>query len=308
MQHELKFFKAFREDVKLAERLFDSKGSSPRHIILLLHDALEFLFYECLLLNEVDIYENGQNTIGFDKAYNLLVKSGYRLPYVATIREIQKLRGDAKHHAQDVGWGKLSQLVQRWSIICVCVAWDMISPVADGEDLDWAATEYSKAQHSLYQRARNKDWGMALRHLIAAFVHKKCDMSQSVSRPVGPIEQNLVPAFGTLSVLMSNGPGSQVFQSQMANIERLIKSEALKEACETLADVYSLLELENPTQFDVSSAVFITERLALASGRRYGRRGMSWHKWSSSDTSRNTSIERSVPPFTAASAVGNSAH
>ena len=67
MLHKLKFYRAAREDAMLAKKLLIGKKCNPRHVIVLFHDTLEFLLYEYLQLLGIDIYDNGQNTIGLDR-------------------------------------------------------------------------------------------------------------------------------------------------------------------------------------------------------------------------------------------------
>ncbi len=284
MLHELKFYRAAREDALLTEKLLLDKECNPRHVIVLFHDTLEFLFYECLQLLDIDIYENGQSTIGFNKALNMLIKAEYRPCYVATIREIQKLRGDAKHHAQDVSWDKVEQISQRWQVICVCLTWDLISPIASTEHFEWAANLYAVSQHSLYQRSRNKDWESACRHLMMAVAHKKCNIDKSVCRRRGEFPDHLSKEYEYLEGILGSGVGRQAFLPHRDTIREAVNREDWKESCGLLSMVYSALEGENPTQFDVDSAKFITPALALADASRLGRSGMSWCKLSQGDT------------------------
>jgi hypothetical protein len=83
------------EDLATAQQTIDSDPSNRRHVVNLIFDALEFTFYEILLLNEQDIYQTGQNTIGFDAALNACKKLGIDIPLIGTVLAIHKLRGDA---------------------------------------------------------------------------------------------------------------------------------------------------------------------------------------------------------------------
>ncbi|MFC1794214.1 hypothetical protein ACFL3Q_11575 [Planctomycetota bacterium] len=303
MLHELKFYSSAREDIELIECLMEDKVCKPRHVIVLFHDALEFLMYECLQLLDVDIYENGQNTIGFDKALTAIIKSGYRPCYMATIREIQKLRGDAKHHAQDVEWPKVEQIAKRWKVICVCMTWDLISPSATAINLEWAAEQYSLSQYSLYQRCRNKNWQDACRHLLSAVSHKKCDIDQFVERPRGSVTVHLPKELRKLEQLFASGSARQDLLQHIGDIDQAIKTSDWEEACVHLSKVYSALEATNPTQFDVASARFLTPNLALAPASRVGKSGMSWCRWSNSDTKEYNEVSNAIQGF-----LGNQDH
>jgi hypothetical protein len=70
------FLKAALDDTQLVSELTGRGIGTPRHIVSLLHDALEFTLYECLLAIDRDIYRNGQNTIGLDAAVSLCKARG----------------------------------------------------------------------------------------------------------------------------------------------------------------------------------------------------------------------------------------
>ncbi len=283
MHHELKFYRSAFEDVKLANTLQKTQKCQPRHVIILFHDALEFLMYEALQLSEIDIYQNGQNTIGFDKALTEVNKLGYNLCYMATIRELQKLRGDAKHHAQDVEWNKIEEISKRWEIACSCLIWDMISQAVNPNEFDWPFQKFSKSQYTLYQRERNKNWESAARHLLTAIIHKKCDVDLISARPKGLFivpTQKLV-----LSMIdhFNKGVSSESVLLKKDEIIQFFKSSLWEEACDILSKIYSSIDYSDPIIFNKTNAVFITDNLALADGYR-GNAGMSWSKWSKSDT------------------------
>src|SRR5260370_3335540 len=97
---EFPYLRAGLEDAETAQRFITSNVLKRRHLVCLMFDSLEFIFYEILLLNEIDIYKSGQNTIVFDEALEKCRNLPVDIPLIGTIRKIQKLRGDAKHHAQ----------------------------------------------------------------------------------------------------------------------------------------------------------------------------------------------------------------
>jgi hypothetical protein len=64
------WLRACIEDYALAARL-SLEPAQSRHAVCLMHDAIEFLLYEILLLTEHDIYNDGQHTIGFRFPYSV---------------------------------------------------------------------------------------------------------------------------------------------------------------------------------------------------------------------------------------------
>jgi len=281
------------DDMDFAENLMKKRSCKPRHIIILFHDVLEFLMYEALQVNDIDIYNNGQNTVGFDKALSLLIKLNYKPSYMATIREIQKLRGDAKHHAQDVDWSKLEELEKRWQIICVCITWDLVSPAAKDVDLVWAAERYSNSQYSLYRKSRNNNWELACHHLLAAIVHKKCDIDNYLERPVGQLDNNLNVSIKTAGEMFKRDAGKAEWAASEPKIIKAIGTSDWVRVSDELAKIYSLLESSNPTIFDSESATFLTRRLALANGSRF-KGGTAWTEKAGRDTVGYVSASESI--------------
>jgi hypothetical protein len=85
------------------EAMAKSKEIDPanrRHSVLLLEEAFEFAFYQKLDMLGQDVYRTGQKTIGIDSAIGLIRQEGIGLLFLNAVRKVQKLRGDAKHHAQ----------------------------------------------------------------------------------------------------------------------------------------------------------------------------------------------------------------
>ena len=111
------YLRAALEDLQVAQRYASTDQPNRRHVICLMFDALEFIFYEILLLREKHIYRSGQNTIGFDDALDACRRLPIAIPLIGTIRNLQKHRGDAiiRHHLalftsyrrqRNVGWQK----------------------------------------------------------------------------------------------------------------------------------------------------------------------------------------------------------
>ena len=99
--NSLPYLEASIEDFH--EAMAKSKEIDPanrRHSVLLLEEAFEFAFYQKLDMLGQDVYRTGQKTIGIDSAIGLIRQEGIGLLFLNAVRKVQKLRGDAKHHAQ----------------------------------------------------------------------------------------------------------------------------------------------------------------------------------------------------------------
>ena len=114
---EYPFLKAAVEDVHELHFCAARKTPNRRHVICLMFDAIEFVLYETLLLNDRDIYKSGQNTIGFDDSLKECQRLGVEIPLIGTVRQIQKHRGDAKHHAQTPDENAYQRLLGNFEII-----------------------------------------------------------------------------------------------------------------------------------------------------------------------------------------------
>jgi hypothetical protein len=97
---EYPFLTAALEDLAEIELCTSRAVPNRRHVVCLMFDVLEFVLYEILILHGQDIYRSGQNTIGFDDALRACKELGVEIPRIGVVRDVQKHRGDAKHHAQ----------------------------------------------------------------------------------------------------------------------------------------------------------------------------------------------------------------
>jgi hypothetical protein len=168
---EFPYLKAALEDYTLALRLAAESGPNMRHVVLFMHDALEFLLYEVLLARGADIYSSGQNTIGFDDALQECKKRGVALPLIGTVRTIQKHRGDAKHHAQTPHGDAAERLSSSFQIIFSIIAYENFGQVLPREL--GHLLPFHLALFEVYRRERGQDWDKALTFGLRAFVHKR---------------------------------------------------------------------------------------------------------------------------------------
>ena len=128
-----RFLKAALDDMLLVSELTSRGIGTPRHIVSLLHDAVEFMLYESLLALDQDIYKNGQNTIGLDAAVSHCKTNGIDLPLLGTIRTIQKHRGDAKHHAQTPHEVAFAKMMGEFRIIASRLVYERFGQVLGSE-------------------------------------------------------------------------------------------------------------------------------------------------------------------------------
>ena len=155
------FLKAALEDVQLAFQLTRKDLGSPRHVVILLHDALEFLLYEVLLTHGQDIYKNGQSTIGLDAAITAAKQNAFTLPLIGTIRAIQKHRGDAKHHAQVPQQDALSRMVSEFRVIASLVIYEVFGRALGNEVQELGLLPYHVALYESYRKHRTHKWPLA---------------------------------------------------------------------------------------------------------------------------------------------------
>ena len=148
------FLKAALDDMLLASELSSRGIGTPRHIVSLLHDALEFILYEVLLTLDQDIYKDGQNTIGLNAAIGLCKTQPIDLPLLGTIRTIQKHRGDAKHHAQMPHEAAFARILGEFRIIASRLIHERFGQVLGREIEQLGLLPYHVALYECYRKYR----------------------------------------------------------------------------------------------------------------------------------------------------------
>jgi hypothetical protein len=156
------FLRAALEDLQAAQRYAALDRPNRRHIICLLFDALEFILYEILLLHEKDIYRGGQNTIGFDDALEACRKLPIEIPLIGTVRNLQKNRGDAKHHAQSPDDNAYDSIQRNLPVVISRLVYEQFEPVIGSIPPQLAIITHHVALFTFYRRRRNVDWPKAL--------------------------------------------------------------------------------------------------------------------------------------------------
>jgi hypothetical protein len=165
------FLKAALEDIQLASTLAARRIGSPRNVVCLLYDALEFILYEALLAVDYDIYKNGQNTIGLDGAISACNEVKIDLPLIGSIRAIQKHRGDAKHHAQTPHGTAFEKMLAEFRVIASRLVYERFGKSLDNDLRDFDLLPYPVALYESYRKYRTHQWDQAARFAIAALLH-----------------------------------------------------------------------------------------------------------------------------------------
>lgn len=166
------FLKAALEDMALVSELTRRELGTPRNIISLLHDALEFILYESLLAVNQDIYKNGQNTIGLDAAILRCKENDIELPLLGTIRAIQKHRGDAKHHAQTPHEAAFAKMVGEFRMIASRLIHERFAQALGAEIVGLGLLPHHVALYESYRKYRTHNWSLALRFALGSILHK----------------------------------------------------------------------------------------------------------------------------------------
>src|ERR1700722_13520109 len=167
---EYPFLKAALADIHVSSELRKADIGSARHVVCLFHDVIEFLLYECLMAQGVDIYKNGQNTIGLDEAIKACVQIGIPLPLQSTIRTIQKHRGDAKHHAQTPHEDAFQRMAADFPIIVSRVIHEQFGQVLAVEIGSLNLLPYHFALYLSFRKHRTHRWNEAFRCALGALL------------------------------------------------------------------------------------------------------------------------------------------
>jgi len=259
---EYPFLKVALEDMQLGAALASHKLASPRHVALLLHDALEFLLYEVLLALDQDIYKNGQNTIGLDAAISACKAIGVDLPLIGTIRAIQKQRGDAKHHAQVPQEEAMTRIVAQFRVIASRLIHERFGQALGAEVLDTLGLlPYHTALYESFRKYRTHNWPLASRLAIGALVHKHRSMmklpddyysggTRAASDLVGLLTAEMKVAY------LPPAPKNVIekFTSIPRALHELLGKNNVKDAAELAGGAYSDIDAVLPGIFDIKTA------------------------------------------------------
>jgi hypothetical protein len=284
---EYPFLAVALEDMRLASALAGPKSASPRHVVLLLHDALEFLLYEILLALDQDIYKNGQTTIGLDAAISACKTIGVHLPLIGTIRSIQKFRGDAKHHAQVPQKEPMDRIIAQFRVIVSRLVHEHFGQALAPEVLATVGLlPYHTALYESYRKYRTHNWGQASRLAIGALLHKHRSMMKLEDDfSGGALEVPALVAILGVEIDPSNLPPApqaivEKFSAIPGTLQQLLSKSNDRAAAEYAGGVYSEIDGVLPGIFDIAKAKMLTAYLVQPQRSRFIG---AWSKWSSGD-------------------------
>lgn len=293
------FLSAALDDIALSSDLARYSSGKPRHVVMLLHDALEFILYEVLQTMSEDIYKNGQNTIGLNRAISLCKEKGVELPLLGTIRTIQKHRGDAKHHAQTPHEKAFSRMLGEFRVIASRLIHEQFAE-ALGQDVDeLGLLPYHTALYDSYRKYRTHNWSEALRFSLSALLHKHRSLLNSPNDYSGG-RRKPVDLVGSLKSEVAGAdyppaPDGMIEEIKKlpAELEQLLEVNDLAKAAETAGIAYTKIDGLLPSIFDINKARRLTEHLVQPGGFSFGR-SMSWSRWQRGDTERKKDVGKEL--------------
>ena len=283
---EFPFLKAALEDLEELQLCASRETTNRRHVVCLMFDALEFVLYEILLLHERDIYRTGQNTIGFDDALRVCQGLGLEIPLIGTVRQIQKCRGDAKHHAQTPDETAYQRLLGNFEIIMSRLVHEQLHL----EDvLGDALTALPLLSHRLalfesYRRKRNHNWEQAYRFVLGALLRKHREMFGSGSDPAFDFVAGhtyqlpvLETEIAATDYTVAPRIAADELKNLVAKVREALANDGWKEAASLVGAAHSMTDNLLPGIFDIDRAQRLTSKLYQPTHFRYGK-PMLWSK------------------------------
>lgn len=282
------WLRASLEDYALATRLA-LEPTEARHAVCLMHDAIEFLLYEILLLTEHDIYNDGQHTIGFDGALTACEKKQIRIPLLGTVRTIQKQRGDAKHHAQRPDGNEFRRVVREFQILISQLVYEHFAESLAGGIRSLGLIPYHQSLYETYRKHRTHRWGLAMRAALGAILHKHRELVDLPEEyeTVSSEEPYKIVAALERDVKSANYPAARkeilnIVQTLPETLKQFLDKKDERGAAEYAGKGYLQIDEILPSAFDIKSARKLTSKLMQP---RDGIRGdHSWSKREPGDT------------------------
>lgn len=283
------FLKSALEDSKLLSEIASGKLGTPRHAVSLMHDAIEFVLYEVLLLSDQDIYRDGQHTMGLDSALAACQKLNIDIPLIGTIRAIQKHKGDAKHHAQVPHEQAFRKMLAEFRIVMSRFLYEQFGQ-ALGESLrQLELLPYHVALYDSYRKYRTHNWKLAVRFAVGAVLHKHRAI---LNLPDDYMSGRTQEVLKTIKLLESETQSTNYppAPKQILNFVRALPSALMKqvqnngleEAAEQAGKAYSQIDEIIPSIFDIRKARRITSHLVQVEFFTF--RAMSWSRWQRADS------------------------
>ena len=281
---EYPFLRAALEDAEELQLCASRETTNRRHVVCLMFDALEFVLYEILLLHDRDIYKSGQSTIGFDDALSVCKEIDIEIPLIGTIRQIQKHRGDAKHHAQTPDEPAYQRLIGNFGIIMARLVHEEFEGVLWDAPRSLPLLSHRVALFETYRRRRNHNWEQAYRFVLGALLRKHQAMFGNRS---GPVFNFAAGHPHQLDVLEKEIAGTDYsvapqtaadeLKTVVARIRKALGSNGWEEGALLVATVYSTIDKMLPGIFDIDRAQQLTPKLYQPEGFHYGK-PMVWSK------------------------------
>jgi hypothetical protein len=286
------FIKAGLEDAALVSEIVSGRIGTPRHVVCLMHDAIEFTLYEILLLENQDIYISGQHTIGLDRALEACRKLGIDIPLIGTIRAIQKHRGDAKHHAQVPHEGAYRKMIAEFRIVISRLIHEQFGRTLGETVKELGLLSYHSALYDSYRKYRNHNWNLALRYIIGALLHKHRSILKMPDNYISGGINNVLEVLRYFEeeVALAEYPPApreiiEFVRGLPSSLRELIQEEKFSEAAEIAGQAYSKLDKIMPTLFEIKDALIITAQLVKPKYFKYSK-AMAWTKFQRGDTKK----------------------
>jgi hypothetical protein len=286
------FLKAALEDCALVAQIASEGVGNPRHAVCLMHDSIEFVLYEALLLADYDIYKSGQNTIGLDNALAACRRCEIDIPLIGTIRSIQKHRGDAKHHAQTPHDDAFRKMLAEFPIVISRLVHEQFGSALRVAIKELDILPYHAALHASFRKYRTHSWKPALRFAVGAVLHKhRAILGLDDDYSTGKIHAALEIIKSIESeTRTANYPEAPVItintiKSLPEELRALIQANKTAQAAERASQVYSQIDEIFPSAFDIKNANKITSRLVQPYSIKTSGQ-MGWSKWQRGDTKK----------------------
>lgn len=284
------YLRAALEDYHLLEELVIRDLGTRRHAVILMYDVIEFALYEVLVAAGTDIYRDGQHTIGLDSAISKYNAAGYSMPLIGSVRRIQKLRGDAKHHAQTLSEDDFVSLLPTFNVLVSRLVHEHFASALGKSVESLRLVAYHSALYESYRKYRNHNWDHALRFAICAVLHKlrklldtdddcRCIHGGTALKLVGFLEKEIETARG------STAP-KEVIEALAKLPEKLrisVSEGDIRQAAEQAGQAYSLADKVVPGIFDMNEARRITNNIVQPASFDFGG-PKAWTKWRWDDT------------------------
>lgn len=279
---DYQFLRAAIEDISMVSAIESQRIGNSRHAVCLMHDAIEFILYEILNVAEKDFYKDGQNTVGLNEALKLYEELGNKLPLKGCIRNIQKFRGDAKHHAQLPTERDYRRVIAEFPIVISRLIYEQFGQSLRSSITQFSLMPYHEALYKSYRKRRTHNWRLALQFAIGALLHKSRSMcgveddytagkNDNTMEIVTLMEQEInMNKYSALSLETVKS-----LKNLIIELRQLITHNQFDQAAEKAGKQYSEIEEKKPTVFDIELAQKITPHLYRTETFVY-ENSMSW--------------------------------